>query len=164
MTTLPLPKATSPVSSTAPSRCYFRRVSMSLKEDQSTAGVFADQAIKEEVAIQDRMWGDTNERADASRNQLLHAAIAQLDLLNFKLEGYPDAVELAKVVYPNDWDGFRDYGSNVANLVVAAAFIRSEIKRRVLLGEDTERTKRGKPYTKSKPYVSSDVAADQLYK
>jgi len=143
---------------------------MPLKEDPSVAGVFTDQLIKEEVAIQDRMWGDANERADASGNQLLAAGIAQATLVRAKndnLSVYSGEAllnEIKERLYPPDWDGFRDYGSNVANLVVAAAFIRSEIKRRVLLGEDTARAKRGEAYTTAKPYVSSDVAAEELYK
>ncbi len=56
---------------------------MPLKEDQSVAGTFADQLIKEEVVIQDRMWGDANERADSTRCQLLAAAAAQVNAIFF---------------------------------------------------------------------------------
>lgn len=125
------------------------------------AGRKADNLIAGEVAIQDRMWGDANERADAVNNQLLKAGMAQLFLLSMKIEGTePErALELAKAaLYPPDWDGFRDYGSNVANLVVAVAFLRSEIKRRIFAGEDTTRAKRGQPYTNAQPYVTSDEA------
>lgn len=130
---------------------------------QSQTGERADQLIATEVAIQDKMWGDANERADSTNNQMLAAAMAQLALLEGKLNGQSsDDATLAAgaAFYPKDWNGFRDYGSNVANLVVAAAFIRSEIKRRLLLGEDTTRAKRGEPYKGPDfPYVSSEDAA-----
>lgn len=132
---------------------------------QVNAGNLADNLIATEVAIQDRMWGDANERADAAGNQLMSAALAQLVLLQRKLEGDPseDAVAIGQEFYPTDWNGFRDYGSNVANLVVAAAFLRSEIKRRILLGEDTTRAKRGEAYKGPDfPYVSSEDAANSL--
>lgn len=132
--------------------------------EQSLAGHQADALIATEVAIQDRMWGDANERADSTANQLLSAGISQLVLTKCKLDGLPseEAVEQGNIFYPEGWDGFRDYGSNVANLVVAAAFIRSEIKRRILLGEDTTRTKRGEPYKVATPYVSSEDAAKDV--
>lgn len=132
--------------------------------EQAAAGQQADNLIATEVAIQDRMWGDANERADSTKNQLLAAGMAQLTLLNAKLEGEPPETALgaAKFFYPADWDGLRDYGSPIANLVVAAAFIRSEIKRRVMLGEDTTRTKRGEAYTTASPYMSSDQAAAEV--
>lgn len=137
-------------------------------EEQQTAGDLADKLIATEVAIQDRMWGDANERADSTENQLLAAGAAQINALFFNLNaGAPrdNAFASAKHgFYPETWDGFRDYGSNVANLVVAAAFIRSEIKRRLLLGEDTTRTKRGEAYTTAQPYVSSDEAISELSK
>lgn len=132
--------------------------------EQATAGQKADELIATEVAIQDRMWGDTNERADSTNNQLLDAATAQLVLLRVKNDGETptDALEIAREFYPSGWSGFRDYGSNVANLVVAAAFIRSEVKRRILLGEDTTRAKRQPDQTYNPetglPYVSSEEA------
>lgn len=133
--------------------------------DLTLAGQKADALIATEVAIQDRMWGDANERADAADNQLLSAGRSQLDFLNLKLKGVnaDEALTTVKeLTYPSGWDGFRDYGSNVANLVVAAAFIRSEIKRRIVLGEDVTRTKRGEAYRGGQPYVSSDDAAQAL--
>ena len=135
-----------------------------MKEIQQAAGIAADRLIATEVAIQDKMWGDANERADSTKNQLLGAGIAQLMLLSAKLDGETAdfALEVGQSFYPADWDGFRDYGSNVANLVVAAAFIRSEIKRRLLLGEDTTRAKRGEPYTAATPCVSSEEAAQAI--
>jgi hypothetical protein len=130
--------------------------------EQADAGEQADILIETEVSIQDRMWGDANERADSENNQLLAAGLAQLIALNYRVHGDTGAFDTVPSVYPEGWDGFRDYGSNVANLVVAAAFIRSEIKRRILLGEDTTRAKRGEPYTTATPYVSSEQAASEL--
>jgi hypothetical protein len=128
------------------------------------AGRKADNLIAGEVAIQDKMWGDANERADTSNNELLSAAQAQLLFLRMKLEGGNPAevLQIAKdVCYPKDWDGLRDYGSNVANLVVAVAFLRSEIKRRIFAGESTERSKRTQSYTSASPHMSSDEAASE---
>jgi len=133
--------------------------------EQGNAGKLADHLIATEVAIQDKMWGDANERADTTGDQMMTAAMAQLVLLQRKLAGDPsdEAVKLAQEFYPSDWNGFRDYGSNVANLVVAAAFLRSEIKRRILGGEDTTRAKRGEAYKgPDLPYVSSEEAAASL--
>lgn len=136
-----------------------------MNEAQSKAGGIADALIDIEVAIQDKMWGDANERADSTKNQLVGAATAQILLVKMTLDGVPPDMALAvakDASYPKDWDGFRSYGSPVANLVVAAAFIRSEIKRRILLGEDTTRTKRGEPYTVAAPYMSAEEAGAGL--
>jgi hypothetical protein len=133
--------------------------------EQFAAGVIADAMIEREVTIQDKMWGDANERADATNNQLMNAAVAQLILTLSKAEGAPPLTQLsaAGLFYPPDWNGLRDYGSFAANLVVAAAFIRSEIKRRVLLGEDLTRTKRGEAYKgPDLPYMSAEEATGAL--
>ena len=136
--------------------------------EEQKAGGRADQLIAAEVAVQDRMWGVSNERADATKGQMIGAAVAQASAIwadttiPSEPGGREGAFEVAKAnYYPADWDGFRDYGSNVANLVVAAAYLRSEIKRRIAAGEDTTRTKRGEPYTKATPYMSSDKAGEK---
>jgi hypothetical protein len=135
-----------------------------MNEDQVTAGDQADALIEVEVAIQDSMWGDANERADSTNNQLLDAALSQIVVTKSLLEGVPteEAVEIGMGFYPTGWTGLRSYGSTVANLVVAAAFIRSEIKRRVMAGEDTTRTKRDEPYKGAAPYMSAEVARAKL--
>jgi hypothetical protein len=128
--------------------------------EQPTAGQKADQLIATEVAIQERMWRGADE--DNTDDQLLRAGVAQLVLLDAKLCGatVDKALKEANLIYPKkNWGDLRDYGSNIANLVVAAAFIRSEIKRRLLLGEDTTRAKRTTTYKGIGPHVSSDVAA-----
>ncbi len=114
------------------------------------------------------MWGDANDRADASKGQMLLAACAQAnavagDMDRLTLLASADAEDRAAAenvsradifeecrehIYPSDWSGFRDYGSDVANLVVAAAYLRNEIKRRIASGESTHRAPRpaDKPY------------------
>ncbi len=124
------------------------------------AGIKADDIIDAEVLIQDKMWGDANERADAMKGQLLLAALAQ-GLFIAKVNDAPYlkrevALEQARdAFYPKDWTGFRDYGSDIANLAVAAAYIRNEIKRRILKGEGTHRSARTVPYSGDQPNMSS---------
>lgn len=118
----------------------------------------ADELIKSEIARQDRMWGAFNERTDISDGQLFDAGHAQLWLVMSKADGASpeNALRSAQCLYPEDWGGFRDYGSDVANLVVAVAFLRQEIKRRIMNGEDTTRTSRNpetQPYTGDQPNV-----------
>ncbi|PCL27609.1 hypothetical protein CPZ20_15625, partial [Lacticaseibacillus rhamnosus] len=93
----------------------------------TTPQMQADNLIAAEIGRQDRMWGDTNDRADISQGQLLQAGVAQLDFIYLATrQGHiwtrEEALKLAEqAVFPKDWGGFRDYGSDVANLVVAAA-------------------------------------------
>lgn len=121
--------------------------------DVNEAGKKADELIAAEVALQDKMWGAANERADSSRGQLFRAGLAQQIALHNKTIGFPNAFDNPPPLYPADWSGFRDYGSDVANLVVAVAFLRQEIKRKISNGEDTTRAKRpaSQPYTKDQP-------------
>lgn len=102
----------------------------------------ADELIAGEIGRQDRMWGDTNERADIAKGQLFRAGLAQMIATHNRAIGIPGAFEKPPAVFPSDWGGFRDYGSDVANLVVAAAYIRQEIVRRIRNGESTERKSR----------------------
>lgn len=149
------------------------------------AGDLADGLIRTEIQVQDMMWGDANERADTSKGQLLAAGITQafavqseagrqralrdnnpLDpmLPLAKMHTREDVFTAARnTFYPPKWNGFRDYGSDVANLVVAAAYIRNEIKRRIADGESITRSKRGQPYAgPDKPAVSSEDARNRL--
>lgn len=125
------------------------------------AGV-AKTLIDIEMMKQDQMWGVANERADVSKQQLMLAAAAQIMLVGKREQDGVVPGSLAEdrlieavrvMVYPPDWDGFRSYGSGIANLVVAAAYIQQEIKRRLAAGESTERTSRTKPYAKATPYT-----------
>jgi hypothetical protein len=120
-------------------------------------GYTADALIAVEIAKQDAMWGIANERTDSSKGQLLQAALAQLDATHAReITGDIHAFESTPYTYPSDWSGFRDYGSTIANLVVTAAFIRQEIKRRLGNGESTLRKSRNyetHPYTGDQPAV-----------
>lgn len=139
-------------------------------ENPSAAGDKAEQMIASEVAIQNVMWGDANERADISRGQLLQAAMAQIRSIDMVahngLEMSRDAIfdHCKALYYPADWSGFRDYGSDIANLVVAAAYLQQEIKRRLVRGESCERASRRKdePYTRGEPHLSAEAAQAHL--
>ena len=124
--------------------------------DIAIAGQHADTIIAEEVARQDKMWGVSNERADANSGQLLAAGTSQaLALIQKRLSG-PSAFDSPPAIYPPDWSGFRDYGSDVANIAVAAAFLRQEMKRLIAAGATVERTPRNppaQPYTGDQPAV-----------
>ena len=102
-----------------------------------------DELVSAELAKQNQMWGRMNERADTSQGQLFHAGIAHIDALFDRQNGEPDAFDSPPAVYPEDWSGFRDYGSDIANLVVAVAFFTQEIKRKLINGEDFTRLARG---------------------
>ena len=114
---------------------------------KSPVEVAAEQAreiIATELSKQNFMWGDMNERADTAKGQLFMAAQAQIEMVRSRAAGASDeeALAIGKVQYPLDWSGFRDYGSEIANLAVAAAYIENEIKRRLLKGESTYRAPR----------------------
>ena len=119
--------------------------------DVITAKHAARQLIQSETDIQDNMWGAANERADVTGPQLLKAALAQLALVDNREQHHmseQSALELAKSQhYPKDWSGFRDYGTYIANLVVAAAYIEQEIKRRLMNGDSSVRRPRGSDET-----------------
>lgn len=121
--------------------------------DYEEAGRKADEIVAAEVARQDRMWGVANERADSSDGQLLKAGLSQAMALEGRRQGF-DTFNHVPPTYPKDWSGFRDYGSDVANLAVVAAFIRQEIKRLLAKGEDTTRLERNQvtqPYKFDQP-------------
>lgn len=131
---------------------------------------YARRLIETEVNVQNKKWGEANERSDVSGGELLRAAIAQATAVAraseeaaaiAKAASASSALEttidymaireeifagIAESIYPLAWSMFRDYGSDIANLVVAAAYIENEIKRRLAAGEDTYRTARGETY------------------
>ena len=128
------------------------------------AGEDADKLIAAEIRKQDEMWGVTNDRADATDNQLTEAAMAQIVGVLYSTYsggvGWPTAEDAG---YPDSWSGYRRYsppGSGVADLVVAAAFIRQEIKRRILNGESKERVARrpNQPYNPETGLPKGEVA------
>lgn len=119
-------------------------------------GQTADDIIASEIARQDAMWGRSNERADSSHGELLGAGLAQALALYQRRRGFTAAFERAPDVFPQTWGGFRDYGSDVANLAVAAAYIRQEMKRLIAAGAPTHRLSRDaakQPYTADQPAV-----------
>jgi hypothetical protein len=116
----------------------------------------ANRKVQAEMERQNRMWGIG--RDDHANGELMFAAMAQLDELSIKQDGVTDAFSEPHVLFPENWSGFRDYGSDVANLVVAAAWIQQEIARKLRAGEDDTRTSRdpeAQPYhqTNGKPDV-----------
>lgn len=128
----------------------------------TSAGVTADNMIAAEVSVQQKMWGDPNERADGMNGQLLGACMAHINAVAaVAAMPYLKRAVIFKqsktTFYPKDWspDAFRDYGSDIANLVVAAAYLRNEIKRRLLRNEPTYRAPRTAPYVSASPAMSS---------
>ena len=124
--------------------------------DHAEAGHRADEIIATEVLGQDKMWGVANERTDANSGQLLAAGASQAYALLVKRAGQGVKAFEPPPFYPTDWSGFRDYGSDVANLAVAVAFLRQEMKRLIAAGADTTRTSRNpatQPYKGDQPAV-----------
>jgi hypothetical protein len=115
---------------------------MEIDLDILSAEQKTEELITAELARQDTLWGKLNERADASQGQLLYAGTATLDALIERRAGDPYSFTRVPDIYPDDWDGFRDYGPDVPNLVVAIAFLTQEVKRLILNGESTERLSR----------------------
>ncbi len=128
----------------------------SLSSQVARAALHADQLIAEEIALTFRLYpGSENENA---KGELIDAAIAQATFIRGRdgirrdyAAAHPDVAkrfidqtfaDVRDGIFPPTWPKhvFRDYGSDVANLVVAAAYLRNEIKRRIFLGEDTHRT------------------------
>lgn len=122
----------------------------------------AMELVRTELNVQMRMWGKNNERADSVNREMMDAAMAQLDLVKIKSAGLRsrEATKIAhEDFYPQNWDGFRDYGTDSANLAVAAAYLVSEIARLLLSGKDYERAARDQSYTTASPNMSSAEAA-----
>ena len=117
--------------------------------------ITASELIAAEVERQDRMWGVANERADVSKGQLAKAAEGHLHALRAKQAGNTYAFAIPVEPYPDTWS-LRDYGSDIANLVIAAAFLHQEIKRKLAAGESYERTSRN-------PVVEPYVGPEQPY-
>lgn len=110
----------------------------------------AQDAYEGELARQDRMWGEINQRADISNRQLLRAGAASLDA------AMVGPLTLTPDIYPKDWSGFRDYGSEFSNLGVAVAFLIQRMRQLVRDGESTFRSSRDvatQPYLADQPAV-----------
>lgn len=91
-----------------------------------------EQLIAAEVAKQN----DATKHLDVSKGQMLGAAVAQASAI-FVVNAAPEIprerafAEAELSFYPKDWSGFRDEGSDIANLIVAAALLRNEVRRRL---------------------------------
>lgn len=133
--------------------------------NQEAAAEFARKLLETEVATQMKMWGDVN-RVDGANGELMRAAMTSLDLVFLKTEGKLESHTAEKIArsdfYPENWqpNAFRDYGTRIANLVVAGAFIQNEIVRCLVNGEDWTRAPRPveKSYTGTQPAMSSAEA------
>lgn len=113
-----------------------------MKATNTAAGDIAEQLIASEVAKQNIEWySPSNPRGGTNNGQLLMAAMAYMRAVDMvahnTLERSREALfDTCKAVFfPCDWTGFNDKGTDVDNLVVAAAYIQQEIKRRLMLGE-----------------------------
>ncbi len=98
--------------------------------------------IEDEVDRQNQMWGPSHERSDTAKGELMRAAMAQIAAVGARQEGNIAAFDQPPGIYPSNWSGFRSYGPDVPNLVVAAAFLLQEIARKIRAGESTIRLPR----------------------
>jgi hypothetical protein len=118
--------------------------------DVFTAEMMADELISAELAKQHQTFGPMAGRTDILNGEYQMAGMAQLDALFDRQNDEPAAFDSPPEIFPPDWSGFRDYGSDVANLVVAVAFLTQEIKRKLLAGEDYTRLAR----TEQQPFAA----------
>lgn len=125
--------------------------------DVFSAELFTDELISAELAKQNQSFGPMANRTDISNGEYQLAGMAQLDALFDRQNGEPAPFDSPPEIFPSDWSGFRDYGSDVANLVVAVAFLTQEIKRKLLAGEDYTRLARTaqQPFAANAPLVEA---------
>ncbi|WP_315740001.1 hypothetical protein [Bradyrhizobium sp. SZCCHNR1093] len=95
-----------------------------------------------EISKQNEMWGAMNECADVTNGELLMAGIGQLDAVFDRRNGDETAFDEPPMIYPQNWSGFRSYGGDIPNIIVAAAFALQEAKRLLMNGEDPTRLAR----------------------
>lgn len=109
--------------------------------DSIAAERLALQLVTGEVGLQNGMWGDAERRKDIINGELLCAGMGQLDATFDRRNGFSDEDAFGDVpmIYPENWSGFRSYGGDIPNIVVAAAFLVQEIKRLLMNGEDPTR-------------------------
>jgi hypothetical protein len=65
-----------------------------------------------------------------------------LDAVFDRRNGDETAFDEPPMIYPETWSGFRSYGGDIPNIVVAVAFMMQEIKRLLMAGEDYTRLPR----------------------
>ena len=102
----------------------------------------ADELITAELSKAKAMWGSSSERSDVSKGQLFHAAMAQQDALWARQLGDARAFDEPPTIFPEDWSGFRNYGSDIANIVVSISYLTHEVVRKLMNGEDYTRSSR----------------------
>jgi hypothetical protein len=119
--------------------------------------VTAGRKIQAEVDRQNRMWGIG--RPDHAHGELAQAAVAQTQAVIRRQLGEVTVFNKAPQIFPQNWSGFRDYGSDIANLVVAGAWIQQEIARKLRAGEDDTRTSRN---PETQPYDEVNGKPDVL--
>ncbi|WP_439357958.1 hypothetical protein [Bradyrhizobium sp. DASA03007] len=98
--------------------------------------------INAELELQNQMWGPNNERADISQGQLFGAGYALLTAVKDRRQANADAFHVIPETYPKDWSGFRSYGTDIPNGVVAICFLINEAKRLLMDGVDPTRVAR----------------------
>jgi hypothetical protein len=102
----------------------------------------ADELVTAELAKSSGMWGGANERSDVANGELFCAGLGQLDAIFDRRNGEEDAFDSPPMVWPEGWSGFRSYGEDIPNIVVAIAYLTNEVKRLLLAGEDYTRLER----------------------
>jgi hypothetical protein len=110
--------------------------------DLLKAQELVDERITAEIANMNGKWGPVSDRTDITQGQFFEAAMAQGDALYDRRNGIEGSFDDEPEIYPQQWEGFRDYGSDFANLAVMAAFCQQEMLRLALSGEDTTRLDR----------------------
>jgi hypothetical protein len=125
--------------------------------DVFKAEQITDELISAELAKQNQSFGPMSARSDIHNGEYQHAGMAQIDALFDRQNGEPDPFGSTPEIFPQHWSGFRDYGSDVANLVVAVAFFTQEIKRKLLAGEDYIRLARTaqQPFAADAPLIEA---------
>ncbi|WP_029081157.1 hypothetical protein [Bradyrhizobium sp. th.b2] len=100
----------------------------------------AIEMIMAELALQNGMWGEANERSDIQNGQLFDAGSAKA--MKDRRKANADAFHVVPAIYPQDWSGFRSYGTDIPNGVVGVCFMIQEIKRLLMDGVDPTRLAR----------------------
>ena len=122
-------------------------------------GQYVIDDVLREMIVQLKMWGA--DRADNQSDELIGASIASAAAIHYarlstssRENCFADAKSL---FYPRNWspDAFRDYGSDYANLAVAAAYLLNQMLIMRTKGEDMTRSKRGEPYVQASPRMSA---------
>lgn len=125
--------------------------------DQNAALAAAGALVVAELTKQTAMWGPGSIRSDVANGELLQAGMAQLDATYLRRKGWLNTFDKPPTIFPESWSGFRNYGGDVPNLVVAIAFLTQEVGRLIANGESTERLPRraDQPYAFEAPLLET---------